>query len=195
VAPTTPWPKMGLSGHPIFGKGLATTPFLAKGWQPPHFWPRGGNHPIFGQEVAGASLEVVKPPPWSRGWSGHPQKAKKEKKILGIWGWPRAWGGFGHPHTSRRGWPKPPSGPWGWSGHPQKPKTHSDFFFFAFWGGQSTPLAIGDLGVAQPPPNWPCQKWGGPATPFWPRGHSRFSSFFLFFSFSLLFFFFLKKKN
>jgi hypothetical protein len=32
-------------------------------------------------------------------------------------------------------------GPWGWSGYPQKNKTHSFFFFFAFWGCRTTPLA------------------------------------------------------
>jgi hypothetical protein len=34
--------------------------------------------------VAGATptagLGVVEPPPWPRGWSGHPQKPKKKKK-------------------------------------------------------------------------------------------------------------------
>jgi hypothetical protein len=54
-----------------------------------------------------AGLGVVEPPPWSRGWSGHPQKPKKKKKkrkrkwVLAFWGWPNhpqgPGGGFGHP--------------------------------------------------------------------------------------------------
>ena len=36
-----------------------------------------------------AGLGMVEPTPWPRGWSGHPQKAKKKKKkVLGFLGWP-----------------------------------------------------------------------------------------------------------
>jgi ADP-heptose:LPS heptosyltransferase len=41
-----------------------------------------------------AGLGVVEPPPWPRGWFGHPQKPKKKKKkrkekwVLAFWGWP-----------------------------------------------------------------------------------------------------------
>jgi long-subunit acyl-CoA synthetase (AMP-forming) len=53
------------------------------GGRPPHFWSRG-SHPT-------AGLGVVEPPPWPRGWSGHPQKKKKKKKknekwVLAFWG-------------------------------------------------------------------------------------------------------------
>jgi hypothetical protein len=49
--------------------------------------------------------------PIAKGWSEHPQIAKKKKKntkmgfgLLGVAGPPtRAWGGFVHPHTGRRG--------------------------------------------------------------------------------------------
>jgi hypothetical protein len=51
-----------------------------------------GKNPNFWLGVNGATptagLGVVEPPPWPRGWSGHPKKAKKKKKkgfgILGV---------------------------------------------------------------------------------------------------------------
>jgi hypothetical protein len=66
------WPKMGLSGHPIFGKGVATTPFLAKGWLEPVWgW---SNHP-HGQ---GDGLATLK---------------RQKKKKRGFWAFG---GGQGH---------------------------------------------------------------------------------------------------
>jgi hypothetical protein len=76
-------------------------------------------HLIFG------GLGVVEPPPWPRGWSGHPQKKKKknEKWVLAFWGWPDhpqgPGGGFGHPIFGQGG---------GWS----HPRFLSSLFFFFF---------------------------------------------------------------
>jgi hypothetical protein len=116
-------------------------------------------HPIFGQGVAGAtpttSLGVAQPPPWPRGWSGHPQKAKKQKKNkkqkIGFWtfeGGPTTPKGLEVASATTYGWR--------WSSHPQKPKT---FFFLllgmgvvktSHGGGSSHPLAKN--GVVRPPP-------------------------------------------
>jgi hypothetical protein len=131
-------------------------------------------------------LGVVKPPPWLRGWSATPKKLRKKKKrSFGFLGWPdhlqgpgvtsatpipAVRGGFGHPHALGVVWPpqkvkkkKKVLGFWGWS----RPKPFFFFFFFlAFWGGRTTPLA---MGLVQPPSDQPWgwlqpplgQKWGG----------------------------------
>jgi hypothetical protein len=128
---------------------------------PSHFWPA----------TPMTSLGVVR----------SPQKAKKKKKngekcVLGFWGWLR------QPPTAGMGVPEATLGPWGWSCHPQNPFFLFFFFFIAFWGwpdhpfGQTTPRPA--VGVAPATP-WP--KWGGPATPFWPRGWLEPPSLFFYF--------------
>jgi hypothetical protein len=165
-------------------------PRLVWGWSATSFFAKG---------VAGATptagLGVVEPPPWPRGWSGHPQKPKKKKKrkmgsgLLGVAGPPpRTWGWIRPPQKAGLGWTNPPPGPWGWSGHPQKAKTHFSFFFFlGFWGWPDHPLGHG---VVRPPPDRP---WGWLEPPLisFPPPPPLFFLIFSFFFF--LFFFFLKK--
>jgi hypothetical protein len=90
-------------------RGVApATPFLAKGWlEPP---PTAG-------------LGVVEPPPWPKGWSGHPQKPKKKK--YGFWP-------FGSGRTTPKGLGVDSATPYGRSG-----------------GGRTTLMA---KGVVRPPP-------------------------------------------
>jgi hypothetical protein len=54
-------------------------------------------------------LGVVEQPPWPRGWSGHPQKAKKEEEEekrmgFGFLGWPNYPQGPGGSHPLRPVW-------------------------------------------------------------------------------------------
>jgi hypothetical protein len=104
---------------------------------------------------------------------------------------PAVGGGFGHLYALGGG-PATPKG--------QNPFFSSFFFFWAFWGGRTTPKGLGWLwpppygryGVAEATP-WPKMGWSShptfgkgvaPATPI--------PSFFFFFNFLL---FFKKKKN
>jgi hypothetical protein len=109
-------------------------------------WP---NHPQGPGDGFGHPLRPVggvpKSPPGPRGWFGHPQRPKPIFPFFFFFFWPyrvagpppKAWGGFGHPHTagSVTPWPK-----MGWSGHPISgqgvaPATPRDspFFFFFFF--------------------------------------------------------------
>jgi hypothetical protein len=150
-----------------------------KGWLQPFLGLKWGgwDHPILAKGVVGATpmacLGVVEPPPWPRGWSGQPLKAKKKKKKKKSLGF----------------------GPLRMAGPPPRAKTQTFLFlFFVFWpfkGGWTTPLAMGVVlppldkpwGWLQPPP-WP--KWGGPATPFWPKGVAK-ATLFIFFLIFLVF--------
>jgi hypothetical protein len=177
---------------------------------PPHFWPRGGwSHP-HGQSG------VVEPPPWPRGWSGHPQKPKKKKKkkkrlglgLLGVAGPPpRAWGWIWPPHFWPRGWleppPPPPPGlgvdstnPYGRSEDPMAkgvvrppPKAQKKK------KKKKPRMGFGLLGVAGPPP----RAWGWIRPPhFWPRGWLEPPPpppLFFFFNIFLFLFFFKKSFN
>jgi hypothetical protein len=85
--------------------------------------------------VAGATptagLGVVEPPPWPRGWSGHPQKPKKKKNPNRPFGvaesTPRSLGVVRPPPKGPNpffffgllGVAGPPPWPWGWFDHPQ----------------------------------------------------------------------------
>jgi hypothetical protein len=120
VAVPPPWPREW-SGHPQKATKKKKKGFGLWGWPDhplrPWGWP---NHP-HGQGGGPAThkrppkkkkkkvlaygggwttpiptgLGVAEPPPWPRGWSGHPQKAtQKKKKSFGLWGCPREW--FGH---------------------------------------------------------------------------------------------------
>jgi hypothetical protein len=159
-------------------------------------------------------MGVAEATPGLCGWSGHPERPKKKKKRkngfwpLGVAGPPpKAWGGFGHPHTAGMGWPKPPPGPRGWAGHPkgQNPFFRFFFFFLAFRGGRTTPKGLGWLrppsygryGVAEAT-LWPKMEWSDHPI-FWARGGSSHPDFFLFFNFFFILFFisffFSKKKK
>jgi hypothetical protein len=132
VASATPYrPYGGGRSHPR-PLGVVRPPRKAKkkkknenmglgfwGWPDHPQGPRGGfGHPL--RPLGG----VPKPPLGPRGWSGHPQRPKPIFPFFfffffwpfGVAGPPpKAWGGFGHPHTagSATPWPK-----MGWSGHP-----------------------------------------------------------------------------
>jgi hypothetical protein len=131
-----------------------------------------------------ASLGVVRP----KGWSGHPQKAKKKKKKNQKMGFGLLdWGWSSHPCTDCKRWPKPSLG------H-KSPKPIFVFFFIiiflAFWGWPDHPLGHGD-GSTTPRPAMRVvgfgQKWGGRTTPFWRHPRFYFLSFFFFFFFYFLF--------
>ena len=86
-----------------------------------------------------AGLGVAGPPPWPRGWSGHPKRPKKKKKKQRI--------GFGllgvdstTPYSQYVGGRTTPMAK-GWSGHPQKPKKKkkTNNGFWPFGGGPATP--------------------------------------------------------
>jgi hypothetical protein len=146
VAEATPglW---GWSGHPERPKkkkknekngfgilGVAGPPPRAWGWLRSHpLRPVGGvrSHP---QALGGGPATPKIPNPffffffffffWPFGVAGPP---------------PKAWGGFGHPHTAGMGWPATPWPKMGWSGHPifwaRGGSSHPDFspFFFFFF--------------------------------------------------------------
>jgi hypothetical protein len=114
--------------------------------------------------VAGATptagLGVVEPPPMAKGVVRPPPKAPKKKKknekwILVFWGWPDhpqgPGGGFGHPKPAFWGGRIHPQVLGGGPATPKRPKSIFRFFFFfgAFGGGRTTPLA---MGVVRPPP-------------------------------------------
>jgi hypothetical protein len=117
------WP-LGVAGPPPRAWGWLRTPPAGRRW-----W--------------------LRPPPCPRGWSGHPQRPKPIFSFffffLGPFGVarppPKAWGGFGHPHTAGMGWPKPPLGQkWGGPATPllgrgwlQPPRFPLFFFFFFFF--------------------------------------------------------------
>jgi hypothetical protein len=120
-----------------------------------------GGHPIFGQGVAlqpppTAGLGVVEPPPWPRGWSGHPKKPKKKKQSMGF---------------GLLGLAGPPPWPWGWFDHPQTGRG----------GGSSHPLAkngvVGATPLGQATPRFPSpppppffRLLGVARPPSWPWG-------------------------
>jgi hypothetical protein len=117
------WP-LGVAGPPPRAWGWLRTPPAGRRW-----W--------------------LRPPPCPRGWSGHPQRPKPIFSFFfffffgpfGVAGPPpKAWGGFGHPHTAGMGWPKPPLGQkWGGPATPllgrgwlQPPRFPLFFFYFLF---------------------------------------------------------------
>jgi hypothetical protein len=162
--------------------------------------------------VAGATptagLGVVEPPPWPRGWSGHPQKPKKKKKKKTKNGfWP-----FGGGRTTPKDLGVDSATPKGWFGVDEStprslgvvrppPKGQNPFFvfffffFLGFWGWPDHPLGHGGgsttprpaVGVAPATP-WP--KMGWPAIPFLAKGVAGATPDF----FHTFFFFFKKKK-
>jgi hypothetical protein len=117
----------------------------------------------------------LEPPPWPRGWSGHPKKKKewvlgqKPKTLFFVVAF---WDGRTTPKDLGLANRRPPLA--------KNPKTiHSFFsflfffffFFFFFWpfgGGRTTPLAMGVVGGVVGP------------TLDRPWGHPRFPSFFFF---------------
>jgi hypothetical protein len=124
------------------------------------------DHPSKGQKqkMGFRHLGLAVPPPRALGGFDHPyaqggdlatlkRPTNKTKNGFRAFGGgpttPKGWGWL-HPHTSRRGWPKPAT--------PKSPKPiflgFFFFFFLAFWGGQTTPLA---MGVVRPPLDRP---WG-----------------------------------
>jgi hypothetical protein len=166
VGPPHFWPRGGF-GHPIpavwgwpkppqaFGGGPATPkgPKKKKKRGKNGFWPLGVAGPPprawrWPKPPPTAGRGCPKPPPGPRRWSGHPQRPKPISPpppfFLGPFGVagppPKAWGGFGHPHTAGMGWPKPPLGQkWGGSATPllgrgwlQPPRFPLLFFYFLF---------------------------------------------------------------
>jgi hypothetical protein len=115
------------------------------------FWPLGVAGPPprawrWPKPPPTAGRGCPKPPPGPRGWSGHPQRPKRILSFFfffffgpfGVAGPPpRAWGGFGHPHTASMGWPKPPLGQkWGSPATPflgRGGSSHPDLLFFFFF--------------------------------------------------------------
>jgi hypothetical protein len=174
----------------------------------------GSSHPIFGQGVARAtptaSLGLVEPPPWPKGWFGHPQKPPPPKKKEGNWGlaWPRGVATatpifgqrmVGATPTVGLGVVEPPPWPRGWFGHPQKPRSppkkgkeiggwlgqgrwfQPPYFWprggsshphGRFRGGQTIPMAKRVIRLPQKPKKKGGRKSGGWLLPphFWRRG-------------------------